>query len=272
MTLEAGIDNAISHLQRAIPAYGAGKLGEAHHPHAMAVLFRQLGVCRLLTQGVAEPLFVAQMQSASAYLSRLHKMTDDEKVTSRAGVFWDAVGGQYWDAASEIAWHSRSTFNPAWEHEDDFLYLWFLMNRYFLDVPKGDDSDSKAACEQRQQALLDRWEVVLEGGYDPRRLLCDALLRADEDDFRSAFTEVSDAREADLAEQIDQGKLADEHAVWHLPFWGEGLALLRLAERDGLATDEHCNMIPQIMRVPNAYAYDGGSWGRIDFRPSRRKS
>ncbi|MCH9684679.1 MAG: immunity 49 family protein [Deltaproteobacteria bacterium] len=269
--LQAGIDNAKDLLQRAIPAYAAGKLDKPHDPHAMGVLYRQLGACRMLSEGIPEPVFVGQMQSVSAYLARLGKMPEDDKVTSRAGVFWDAIGGQYWEAASELAWHSRSSHNAAWEHEDDFLYVWFVMNRYFLDVPKGDDEQSKADCEERQRALLDRWEVVLEGGYDPRRLVCDALLRGDEQDFKTGFIEVADAREAKLQGQIEQRLLSQEHAAWFLPYWNEGLALLRLAERDGLATDDHCSMVPQIVRAPNTYAYDGGSWGRIDFGPRQRK-
>ena len=83
-------------------------------------------------------------------------MSDDDKVTSRAASLWDAIGGQYWDAASEIAWHSRGTFNPTWEHEDDFLHVWFVMNRYFLDTTKTEDEEDQAQRESRQRALLDR--------------------------------------------------------------------------------------------------------------------
>lgn len=273
MLLNIGIDNAISQLQRVLPGYASGTLDQPHHPHAIAVLYRQLGVCRMLNQGAAEPLLVAQMQSTSAYLARLPKLSDDDKVTSRAAVFYDAIGGEYWEAAGQIAANSRTTVNPTWEHEDDFLYVWFLMTRYFRDVLRGDEDESeKAAWEQRQRELLDRWEVVLEGAADPRHTLCDALLRGDADDFRAAFEEVADAREAAVRAQIDQGLLREDDAVWVLPWWGEGLALLRLAERDGLQTDEHCMMVPQLTRGPNRYAYDPMAWARIDHRPSTRKA
>lgn len=270
MLLHAGVDNAISLLQRIIPAYASGTLDQAHHPHAVGVLFRRLGVCRMLTQGIAEPLFLAQMQSTSAYLHRLPRMSDEDKVTSRAAVFWDAIGGEYWEAASEIAWNSRSTPHRSWEHEDDFLFVWFLMSRYFRDGPPPDDEADQTVYEQRQRELLDRWEVVLEGGYDPRHSLCSALLSGDAGGFRQAFAEVADVREARILRQVQEGKLSREDAAWTLPFWGEGLALLRLAERDGLKVDEHFKMVPEITRGQCPYAYDPRAWGRIDFRPTPR--
>ncbi|MCX4242253.1 hypothetical protein [Paraliomyxa miuraensis] len=271
MLLTIGIDNAISQLQRVLPGYSSGQLDEPHHPHAIAVLYRKLGVCRMLDQGVVEPLFVAQMQSASAYLTRLPRLSDHDKVTSRSAVFFDAIGGEYWDAAAKIAAGSRPTVNPTWEHEDDFLYVWFLMTRYFLDGLEGDEDEAaKAAWEQRQRDLLERWEVVLEGGLDPRLPLCDALLRRDEGDFGVAFEEVAGARDQRVRKQIERGEVREDDAVWVLPWWGEGLALLRLAERDGLRTDEHCPMVPQISRGPNPFAYDPMAWGRIDFRPARK--
>lgn len=265
MMLRVGVDNARYNLERSLADYAAGTLTAAHHPHALAAAFRQMGVCRLLSEGVVEPLFIAQMQAASGYLYRLPLMPEDDKVTSRAAVFWDAVGGEYWDAAAAIVRHSRAKPNLAWEHEDDFLYVWFLMIRYFPEL-----SADASTGEQRQRALLDRWEVVLEGGHDARLLLCDALLRGDSMGFREAFEEVSDARTTELREQVDEQRLSEADAAWVLPFWGEGLALLRLAARDGLSTDEHCEMVPQVTRATNPFAYDAGAWRQIDFKPRRR--
>lgn len=260
MMLTSGIANARYKLQAALPAYAAGALAEPHHPHTIAALFRQLGVCRLLTEGVAEPLFVAQMQSASAYLYGLRTMRDDDKVTSLAGAWWDAIGGECWDAVAEISEHSRPAVNPAWEHEDDFLYVWFLMSRY---------ARRPAASRPELRKLLDRWTAVLEGAHDPRHSLCDALLRGDAMAFRAAFIEVADAREAELRQQVEDRALPEEHAAWYFPFWGEGLALLRLAERDGLATDEHCAMVPQVTRAHSPFVFDAQAWRRVDHLPRR---
>src|SRR5262245_61699209 len=131
-SLEATIANTRYRLPAAVKQYASGGSLKGRDPHAIAALFRRLGVSRMFTEGVADPLFVAQMQSSGAYLFGLRRLGADEKVTSRAGAFWDAIGGEYWDAASEIARQSRMTVNPTWEHEDDFLYVAFLMTRYFL--------------------------------------------------------------------------------------------------------------------------------------------
>ncbi|MEM9456558.1 MAG: hypothetical protein AAGF11_20440 [Myxococcota bacterium] len=259
MFLYAGIKNARYQLGDAIAAYAAGTLDKPHDPHALAVLYRHMGVCRLLTTGVAEPLFIAQMQSVSAYLHRLPMLPEDDKVTSRGGVFWDAIGGEYWDAAAEIVRHSRASVNPTWEHEDDFLYVWFLMTRYFPE-------DERQRAAPYQQALLDRWTTVLMGGYDPRHSLCDALLHRDSRRFCAVFDEVADFRETRLRHLLDKGQLPKETTVWSLPIWPEGLALLRLAERDGLETDEHCKGVPQVIRAANPYRYDGEAWRQIDVK------
>ena len=268
--LHEGIDNAIDQLDRAIPAYAAGRLTAPHDPHALGVLFRKLGVCRMLTQGTAEPLFLAQMQAVSAYLHRLPTMPAEHKVTSRAAVFWDAIGGEYWEAASEIAWQSRTTVNRTWEHPEDFLYVWFLMARYFRDAPIADDPNGRAQAELRQQELLDRWQAVLAGSHDPRLAVCEALLHGDAQAFRPAFDELADAREADLRWQVEQGVLPEDDVAWALPLWSEGLALLRLAERDGLAVDTHAKGVPQVARAPNPFAYDANAWRRVDFGPAPR--
>ena len=170
-------------------------------------------------------------------------MADDDEVTSRAAVFWDAIACGHWDAAAEIARHSRSTVNPAWEHEDDFLYVWFLMTRYFLD-------DGSLEAEERQRALLARWSVVLEGRPDPRRDLCEALLHRDTRAFQAAFDATGDAREAELRRRLDDHTLPADDAAWSMPVWLEGLALLRLAERDGLQPDACSLGIPWACRPP----------------------
>ncbi|MGB3292230.1 MAG: hypothetical protein WBB01_04440 [Phormidesmis sp.] len=228
--LYAGIHNSRYQLERLLPVYEAGTLTEPHHPHAIAMLYRRLGVCQLLTTGSAEPLFEALRKGVSAFLLGLPRMAEDDKVTSRAGVLWDALVCDRWDAAVEIARHSRSIVNPAWEHEDDFLYVWFLMTRYLRD-------DGSLDAEERQRDLLARWDDVLEGQHDPRRDLCEALLHRDTTAFRAAFEAVGDAREAELRRRLDDHALPTDVAAWALPVWLEGLALLRLAESDGLQTN-----------------------------------
>lgn len=258
--LEAVIANTQWQLPRVVEQYASGALLKGHHPHAIATLFRRLGISRMFIEGVPDPLFLGQMQSAGAYLYGLKLIADDDKVTSRAGAFWDAVGGQYWEAASEIARHSRTTRNPTWEHEDDFLYVTFLMTRYFL-APSPSDAASVAA----QHEMLEQWAAILEGDIDPRLDLCRALLASEEEAFWTALLETAEARELNVRMKVSHGTLTDEDAAWFLPYWGEGLALLRLAERDGLSVSDGCPMIPEIARSKNTLRFDPRAWARVEF-------
>ena len=261
--LEATIANARYQLPAAIRQYASGAPLQAHHPHAIATLFRRLGVARMFTEGVAEPLYLAQMQSAGAYLFGLRLLRDEDKVTSRAGAFWDAIGGEYWTAASEIVSDSRMTPNPTWELEDDFLYVAFLMTRYFL-APGSDDAGRAAEHVRTQEEMLKRWKTVLDGGPDPRLDLCGALLRGESEEFWAALLQTAETRESDLRSKVAQGSLSDEDAAWFMPFWGEGLALLRLAERDHLNVNEGCPMVPEIARAKNGRSFDPQAWTRAD--------
>ena len=257
--LEAVIDNTRYKLPTLVHRYAGNPALQAHEPHALATLFRCLGVSRMFTEGVVEPLFIAQMQSAGVYLHGLRRLTDEQKVTSRSSAWWDAIGGEYWEAASEIARNSRATPNLTWEHEDDFLYVYFLMTRYFLS------RDPQPAVKQGQLDLLTRWEQVLNGAFDPRLDLCKALVVVDADAFLSALLQVADARDVDVRQKAARGTLTDEDAAWFLPFWGEGLALLRLAERDGLSVADTCPMVPEIARSKNPLPFDVQAWTRPEL-------
>jgi hypothetical protein len=262
LLLEAVIDNTRYKLPTLVHRYAENPALQAHEPHALATLFRSLGVSRMFIEGVVEPLFLAQMQSAGAYLHGLRRLTDEQKVTSRSSAWWDAIGGEYWDAALDIARNSRPSPNLTWEHEDDFLYVYFLMTHYFLSPrSRGQGTGS----EQPQSSLLARWEQVLDGGFDPRLDLCKALVAADADAFLAALLQVADAREADVRQKVARGSLTDEDAAWFLPFWGEGLALLRLAERGGLSIAEACPMVPEIARSRNGLPFDARAWTRPEL-------
>lgn len=262
--LEATIANTRRQLPPAVAQYASGTPLKGHHPHAIATLFRRLGTARMFLEGVVEPLFLAQMQSAGAYLFGLRLLRDEDKVTSRAGAFWDAVGGEYWSAAAQIVRDSRRTVNPTWEHEDDFLYVSFLMTRYFL-APAGDDASRTAHHLHTQEQLLARWKVVLDGGLDPRLDLCQALLHREQEEFWAALLHTADVREADIRTKVKQGDLSEEDAAWFLPFWNEGLALLRLAERDQLDVHDGCPMVPEIARAHNSLTFDAQAWTRPEL-------
>jgi hypothetical protein len=269
LPLLVAIDNARDQLEPVLPAYAAGRLKQRDLAHGLGVLFRQLGTCRMLLNGTADPLFISQMQAASVYLFRLPILDDEEKLTSRAACFWDAVAGGYLDAAREIARWSRTTHNPDREHEDDFIHVMFLMKRYFL-APHPDDAQGREAFDQEQIARLERWEAVLEGGVDPRLDLCRALQQQDRDAFQEALIAVGENRRAMLERREAAGQLKPEVMLWMKPIWPEGLALMRLAELDDLGRDFDCPDVPALLRVDPPFHYDPDAWRDLDFRPAKR--
>lgn len=269
LQLYVAIENARDQLEPLLPSYGAGQLTEPELPHAFGILFRQLGTCRMLLEGVAAPLFVAQMQAASSYLFRLPALPLEDKVTSLAGCWWDAIAGGYWEAARDIARLSRSTPNLDREHEDDFLYVMFLMQRYFL-APDDSNFEARAAHAQEQSERLGRWQVVLEGLPDPKLELCRALQDRDPGAFQEALLAVGDQRRMSLERMEAKGSLLDEQALWVKPVWPEGLALLRLAQLDGLGADFDCPDVPALLRVAPPFSFDPNAWRSIDFQPVTR--
>lgn len=261
------IDNAREQLEPLLPAYAAGQLHQPELPHAFGILFRQYGTCRMLVEGHARPLLIAQMQSASLYLHALPSLPLDEQATSFAACWWDAIAGGYWDAAREIARLSRATPNPQREHEDDFLYVRFLMERSFL-APEPVDQRGLESHAAQQVERLARWEEVLEAGADPRLELCRALQDHDSEAFQAALIAAADARRASLEKMQAKGTLLHEQAIWVKPVWPEGLALLRLAERDGLGGDFQCPDVPPLLRTNATLPFDRNAWRQLDYQPS----
>lgn len=269
LPLHVAIENAIYRLEHVLPGYADGRLTVRDLPHGVGVLFRQLGTCRMLVEGDSAPLFTGQMQAASGYLFRLPTLDDDDKVTSLAGCWWDAIAGGYWEAARDIARRSRTTHNPDREHEDDFLYVMFLMQRFFLS-PDPSNVNAREAFERQQSARLDRWRIVLEGASDPKLDLCEALQTHDRDAFQEALVAAGENRRAWLESKEAEETLEKEVALWMKPVWPEGLALLRLAEVDGLGTDFACPDVPPLIRVPPPFRYDANAWRDLEFKPVPR--
>lgn len=261
-------------LREGLPYYEGGKLGAVEELYGFTTMYRSLGVSEMLLRGLAEPLFARQMQSASLFAHGLPSVAEDEKSTSLAAPLWDAVGAGYEVAARQIAFASRSTHNPNREHEDDFLYVDFLLHRYYLGPGLDASDEERKAHDDAQLARLDRWFEVLEGDLDERLALCHALLERDVDAFCEALVAVADERTTDLTDRGKKGRYSKEELAWLLPVWPQGLALLRLAERDGLELPEGFQVpgVPPLLRVENRYAYHPDSWRSVDFRPGLWRS
>lgn len=250
---------AAENLQDLHAEYESGSIRSVAMVHGYLTFFRQLGACRMFASGMPDALFIAQQQAASGYLFRLPGLDPDDLATSVAPELWDAIGGEYWDAAREIARGSRPTWNPKREHEDDFLYVYFMMKRFLLD-----------AEADEQEALLSRWAEIIEDELSPKLDLCRALLESEADDVLDALERIGADRAAEVARRIEAGSLGPDLAAWLRPYWNEGLALVRLIEREGIEVPPMLPQVPDVARTGCPFRYDPYSWKYVDYRASLR--
>ena len=189
MFLEVAIDNAHFMLPRGIHTLAKGPVGRIDDVHQICTYYRQLGVATLLQEGSADRYDICAMQSAGMYLYELEPQPDGAKVTSFAKPLFDAIGSGYWEAARWIAEASRPTWNPEREYEDDFLYVWFLIQHGVLQAPA-----------EVTEPILERYEEVLDGELDLRLDVCRALLRRHAKDFDTALVGLLERRRRDNGE------------------------------------------------------------------------
>lgn len=247
--LSAYIDNANFALHRYIPALQNHAL-EWTGIQQMCVSFRQRGVCSLLHQGVAEPYHRNMMQSSGAFLYYLAYAPEEQKVTSHAKPFLDAIGSCFWDCAKGIAERSRNTWNEDDEYEEDFLYFRFVMEYFFLGA-------ERAVLEQR---IVRQEEVLQEGGSKLRLNICKAFFERDNKLFEETLRDLLDERAATVEDMVAKEELPEEAWSWLRYFAGEGLALVRLAERIGFTTKPVYLHIPAIVRTMPNYPFDPNAW------------
>lgn len=221
----------------------------------LCTAFRQHGACELLRTGNPRPFFVAAMQSAAAYLHVVRRDAGGTAAVSRAKPFLDAVAGGYWEAARSIADACASwAWKPEVEYREDALYLQTLMA-----VLR--DADDRGA-------LLDEYEEALAGVADDRLPVLRALVAGDAEGFRAAFATLGRARETRIDEAVDRGVLTDETEAWIRPFYLEGAALLRLADRVGIETGRHHPGVPETVRAASPFRFDERAWERVPYVPN----
>jgi len=252
------IENAEYELQVLVPALKQGEL-DLRGIHLLCDTYRQRGVCSFLLTGGAQVFHLNCMQSSSAYLQFLATAERSQSATSQAKPFYDAVGSGYWDCARDIAVASRMNWNPAKEYEDDFLFVLFLLKHFFLD-----------AVETECRHIISQHESVAEGADQAHRDVCLAFLDRDPALFDESLREILQVRAHRVEGMVAREAIPEEHWSWLRYFSSEGLALLKLAERAGLATDiDYLNVSESLRRSPE-FDFDPEAWRNIGYEPQPR--
>jgi hypothetical protein len=202
---------------------------------------RTIGICRLFTRGDSEDFLSHLCNSGRAFLHFLESVAPSVPRTSRAVPLFDAVACDDFDTARRIAAAAPTERDSEVEYEDDFLYM-----RFVLEL---------VADSSEGAATLARYTEVLDGAIDGRLDVCRALFERDEAAFNSALADYMEFVDARYARRLGSGDLGGDDAVTTRRICVEGLALARLAERAGLATESEYTLVPAMARVTDEVAH-----------------
>lgn len=205
---------------------------------------RDFALICLLVDGDTDLFIQNLMRSARArdwYLSLCEHepaARDFRRAASRSECFWDALASSDFATATAIASRSPADWMPEAEYEDDFAYARLIYDSFL------------AKDREMLDAGLVRFERTSDG-RDPARLaLVRALVAPDQKNFDAAFDGLIDARQVEIARQRAEGTMEDGHVVADWRVFLEGLGILRLAERFGLATAPEYPLCPGLARLP----------------------
>jgi hypothetical protein len=205
----------------------------------VAGMYERLAIGFLLINGMPELFFSYLFRAGRSFAHFLSVSGDDSKATAKARMpLFDAIACNDLPGALLISQRSRRTWNPDKEYEDDFLYVEFVMQKFFL-----------AAGRPALAALLDRYEVVLEGAADFRLDACRAFLDGDPPRLERAIAALIDETEARLEKQRKAARLEPDEAATTAKVSIELLAWLRLAQESGFALAADYPLAPAFARL-----------------------
>ncbi len=154
----------------------------------------------------------------------------------------DALAAADWALAQELLHAAPSPFRRSHAYEDDFCCAQLL--RQLLEG---------AADRAAWAALLARAEAAFGDTDQPRLATCRALGERDQAAFDTAFDALIQAR-VDEIEEASSRELAEPPVLAQRAVFVEGLAMLQLARRLGLATAPEYHLCPSLARVPMVQA------------------
>lgn len=245
------IGNALGDNEELLPTLVSGR-GGLKDALRFCQNFRIAGIGSLLMSGTPMRLQECLHASARAFVHFSRSAPETQKLTSRAEPFFDAVACGDSEAARELGRLSPRTPDKNREYEEDFLFVRFLMDHYFLGM------DAREG-----HALLERYEKVLEGSEDTRLTVCRALLAADGAGFDEALTRLMEERDARFRKLRDKESVAEEVLATEGYVSIEGLALVRLAVSQGLRPLEDHLFIPSVAREQVHLRYRPDSWKEL---------
>lgn len=215
-----------------------------------AYFYRRVALCELLSEARTDRFSVYLCKSAQVRLHFLQRVAGGlpaqktHTCASKNFSFMDALATGQLGLASEIARLTTARHEPSCEYEEDFLFHHFLHQLAL-------GHQGHVAVDL--QPLLSRWEAVLRGDVTCHLKLCQALHMRDTPRFNDALADAITQRVATFKEQKNDAGPKDV-ALTEPHVYVTGLALLRLAEFQGMETLREYPTLPRLARVPAGHA------------------
>lgn len=245
--LSSYISNSIGRADALLPEVAATPTFD--NSYLTCGYFRTLGACSYLRDLDTATLFDSLHRSAGCYLHALKELPESEKRISECEPVFDAICAGLNGAVTEMIPFVPDRYNADYEYEDDFLYVYFLLN-YFYESEK-----NLERCEK----ILSDFENSLSG-FSARFDICKAFFDKEENDFTDAFDQFLLEREQTIIGKIEREAMAEEEWAWRKYISFEGMALLQLASESGFNTDINYSQIPEELRKPPATTFNKDRW------------
>lgn len=213
---------------------------------------RAVGIILLLTRADSDGFYYNLIRSGRLRRDYLQAvvdsgLTEDHHYASgRYEPLLDAIAAGDFELARDIARLAPAAWRDQHEYEDDYCYAQLLHRLIQEAVP-----------EQELTPLLEQFETFLQGGFDARLDVCKALAAASQADFDEAFEALLDAFELRIEANKQRGQLEEPQVLAQREIYVEGLALLRIAERRGMQTNDEYRFCPSLARVPMTSPFPG---------------
>ncbi|MCY1043639.1 hypothetical protein OV208_20135 [Corallococcus sp. bb12-1] len=212
-----------------------------------AVCYRVLALCTLLQGADTEGFAGLLCKAGQARLAFLELASQGARryepeflLASDNCGFSDALASGDLDTARAIARLSPTRHAQDLEYEEDYLFSRFL--HLWVLAPR-----DTAGLE----LALERWaSVVEEGDPDMRLHACRELMEKNPDRFSQALQTLVTERKREYRAYRKQLDFDEEVAATTGKVYLDGLALLRLAELEGLGPLPAYELLPELARIP----------------------
>ncbi|ATB43114.1 hypothetical protein CYFUS_008593 [Cystobacter fuscus] len=236
--------NSAYYLRKAQAAARRAEGATAEELFTLSSCWRSLALCALLQDADADTFAEHLCRSAQARrvlleLGSRSSVKPQLLCCTRDPGFCAALAAGHLGLAADIAARSPTRHFQGVEYEDDFLFFHF-MHRLVLK-PEGMDERTR---------LLERWKQVEQGRPSANFEVCVALNEKAPRAFTAAFELFIDTRREQLQGYAQRMGFNPELNATEGKVFIEGLAVLRLAEFQGLPTHPSYDFIPALARFP----------------------